>query len=91
MTVALTTMTDGATEQASLTKPSSAVLLLLDYEQTSRAIWLATMLSAWHRNYFYSGGNLHGDAGGKVLSLTMLRAWRESLRFGYGECGHWRW
>jgi hypothetical protein len=75
-------MTDGATAPVSQTKLSSAALLLPDYGQTSKAIWLATTLSGWHRSFFSSGGNLLDGVGGKELNWTMWREWMESSRFG---------
>ena len=63
----ITTIT-GAIEQTNQIKLSSAVSHWLDYEPTSGAVKWEIMQWGWHKSYFYSGGNRHGDVGGKELS-----------------------
>jgi hypothetical protein len=57
----------GDIEQTSRTKPSSAVSHSQDCEQIFAVTW-GTTLWEWRKNSSYSGGNQHGDVGGKALN-----------------------
>ena len=76
--VVSTMRTDGDIEPVNPTKRLCAVLRLLAYERTSKVILLATMPWAWRRNSYFSGESQPAVVGGKVSSLTMWQALRES-------------
>jgi hypothetical protein len=61
-------MIDGVIELENPTKPSYVVLLLPDFEPTSRETWRTTILSEWLKSCCYSGESQPGDVGGRASS-----------------------